>query len=82
MGINSDQWLVRKKGFYFIPRKERKIIIENLKMVDRVIFWDDKDNSACGAIDILLSELKTNQLLVFANGGDRQKNNIPEFTTV
>ena len=42
-------------------------------MVDRVIFWDDKDNSACGAIDILLSELKTNQLLVFANGGDRKK---------
>ena len=73
VGINSNQWLVRKKGFYFIPRKERKIIIENLKMVDRVIFWDDKDNSACGAIDILLSELKTNQLLVFANGGDRKK---------
>ena len=38
--------------------KERKIIIENLRMVDNVIIWDDQDNSACGAIDILLSDLK------------------------
>ena len=79
VGINSDRWLIRKKGFYFLPMKERKIIIENLRMVDKVIIWDDKDNSACGAIDILLSDLKFNQLLVFANGGDRIEKNTPEF---
>ena len=79
VGINSDQWLIRKKGFYFLPMKERKIIIENLRMVDNVIIWDDQDNSACGAIDILLSDLKFNQLLVFANGGDRIEKNTPEF---
>ena len=25
VGINSNKWLVRKKGFYFIPRNERKM---------------------------------------------------------
>ncbi len=79
-GINSDAWLIRKKGFYFLPKEERKTIIENLKMVDKVIFWDDGDNSACGAIELLLSNLNNNETIVFANGGDRLQSNIPEIS--
>ena len=29
--LNSDEWLIRKKGKYFLPFEERKIILENLK---------------------------------------------------
>ena len=79
VGINSDQWLMRKKGFCFLPKEERKTIIENLKMVDKVVFWDDIDNSACGAIKLLLSNLNENETIIFANGGDRLKSNIPEI---
>ena len=50
VGLNSDKWLIRKKGFFFLPLNERKIIIENLKMVNKIILWDDTDNSANGAI--------------------------------
>ena len=81
VGLNSDNWLIKKKGFFLLPINERKIIIQNLRMVYKVIFWNDSDNSACGAIDYLLSILNQEQKLVFANGGDRKRNNIPELET-
>ena len=34
VGVNSDEWLSRKKGQPFMPLKERITLIENLKMVD------------------------------------------------
>ena len=40
VGINSDEWLIRKKGSFFQPFNERKIIVENLKMVNKVVSWD------------------------------------------
>ena len=81
VGLNSNNWLIKKKGFFLLPINERKIIIQNLRMVYKVIFWNDSDNSACGAIDYLLSILDKEQKLVFANGGDRKRNNIPELET-
>ena len=48
-------------------------------MVDEVVSWDDSDGSAIGAINIILEKLKFNEILIFANGGDRNKNNIPEI---
>ncbi len=81
VGINSDEWLVRKKGLFFLPFDERKIIIENLKMVEKVISWDDKDNTAIGAIQIVLNQLGDNETVIFANGGDRTIGNIPEINS-
>ena len=34
VALNSDQWLINKKGKFFMPFGERKIIIENVGMVD------------------------------------------------
>lgn len=81
VGINSDEWLVRKKGLFFLPFYERKTIIENLKMVEKVISWDDKDNTAIGAIQIVLNQLGDNETVIFANGGDRTIGNIPEINS-
>ena len=81
VGINSDEWLIRKKGFFFLPFNERKVIIENLKMVEKVISWDDKDNTATGAIQIVLNQLSGNEAVIFANGGDRTIGNIPEISS-
>lgn len=78
VGLNSDEWLTRKKGLPFMPLKERKIIVQNLKMVDEVITWDDSDNTACGAIFKLKLRKSGNQI-IFCNGGDRTKENIPEM---
>ena len=50
VGINSDAWLIDKKGQAFMPFEERNTIVSNLSMVDDTLSWDDSDGSACGAI--------------------------------
>ena len=76
VGINTEEWLTRKKGQYFQSWKERAEIIRHLNMVDAVISWDDRDNSACGAIKKCL---EISERVIFCNGGDRIKSNIPEI---
>ena len=76
VGINSDDWLERKKKNKFQTWAERANIIRHLNMVDAVISWDDSDDSARGAIKKCL-ELADK--VVFCNGGDRHKENIPEI---
>jgi D-beta-D-heptose 7-phosphate kinase/D-beta-D-heptose 1-phosphate adenosyltransferase len=76
VGINTEEWLTRKKGQYFQSWKERAEIIRHLDMVDAVISWNDEDDSACGAIAKCLEIAQT---VVFANGGDRGKDNTPEI---
>lgn len=80
VGLNSDDWLTRKKGRPFMPFLERANLIENLSMVDKVISFDDRDNSACGAIYKTMAthgDIK----IIFANGGDRTNTTTPEFKT-
>ena len=78
VGLNSDAWLKRKKGKAFMTFDERKLIIENLSMVNRVIGFKDDDDTACDAIYQLI---KIDHQIIFANGGDRTKKNSPEYDT-
>ncbi len=80
VGVNSDAWLTRKKGRPFMPFEERIALIQEMEIVDKVIGFDDEDNSACQAIFHTLSthgEIK----LIFANGGDRTNTTTPEYKT-
>jgi len=78
VGVNSDAWLTRKKGTPFMPWEERATIIAALYDVDRVINFDDSDNSAKDAIKKVRA-IHPNDHIIFANGGDRTKENIPEM---
>lgn len=78
VGINSDQWLTRKKGQPFMPIVERIAIVESLKMVDHCVLYDDTDGSSMEAIKNVRA-LYPNADIIFANGGDRTKDNIPEM---
>jgi cytidyltransferase-like protein len=78
VGINSDDWLIRKKGRPFMPWTERNVIVSNLDPVDATIKFDDTDGSAVDAIH-KVKELYPNDRIIFANGGDRTKDNIPEM---
>lgn len=78
VGVNSDQWLTRKKGVAFMSIMERVEIVQNIKGVDYVIGFDDSDNTAKDAIRrVRLSYPKSP--IIFVNGGDRTKRNTPEF---
>lgn len=78
VGVNSDAWLICKKGQPFMPWEERATIVASLHDVDRVINFNDDDNSACDAIR-KVKEIYPGHEIIFANGGDRTKDNIPEM---
>ena len=80
VALNSDQWLINKKGKFFMPFNERKAIIENFADVDIVINFEDDDiGSATNAL-IKVKEMFPEDDIAFANGGDRNKGNIPEMS--
>mgnify|MGYP003141055662 CR=1 FL=1 len=70
--VNSDNWLMRKKGYIFMPFAERCEIIRGFAGVKDTIAVDDSDNTVCEA----LRRVKPDY---FANGGDRKTNNTPEM---
>jgi len=78
VGLNSDDWLSRKKGKSFLPYYEREQVLLNLKAVDNVINFADHDDTAIEAI-LKVKRFYPNAKLIFANGGDRNDENIPEI---
>jgi cytidyltransferase-like protein len=79
VGLNSDDWLVRKKGQAFMPWSERAAVVAALHVVDRVINFDDSDGSAKDAIRKARKIFPNHDKIIFANGGDRTKDNILEM---
>ena len=73
--LNNDNWLIKKKGYAFMPQKERAELLMSIRWVDDVFITkhspDTDDMSVC-------RELKKLRPDIFANGGDRKKDNIPE----
>lgn len=73
--LNNDNWLRAKKQHIFMPDEQRKEVIEALRVVDAVVLTkhgvDPEDMSVCAE----LAELRPD---IFANGGDRKLDNIPE----
>lgn len=78
VGLNSDAWLARKKGQPFMPYSERASVVFALQNVNGIILFDDSDNSSRDAIVRLRKEYPDAEI-IFANGGDRTQDNIPEM---
>jgi len=73
--LNSDDFLLRKKGFVFRPFEDRKEILENVKGVDEVIASIDEDQTVCKTLKLVKPD-------IFAKGGSRTgPENIPEADT-
>ena len=73
--LNSDAFLLRKKGFVFMPFAERKELLEGISGVDEVIASIDDDQT----VSRTLEKLKPD---IFAKGGDRsEQEHIPEVDT-
>tara|TARA_B110000003_G_scaffold89929_1_gene91990 strand:- start:2036 stop:2476 length:441 start_codon:yes stop_codon:yes gene_type:complete len=78
VALNSDEWLIKKKGKYFMPFVERKIIIENFSMVDEVLDFEDDDQGSASLALIKIKNKYPNNEIIFCNGGDRNNSNSPE----
>ncbi len=69
--LNNDQQVKLKGSIPFMKIADRKEIVESLKYVDEVFISIDKDKS----ISQSLTQVKPD---IFANGGDRHQEEIPE----
>lgn len=70
--LNSDDFLLKKKGYIFMPFNERKEILESTRYIDEVVPSIDIDNTVCKTLEKLRPD-------IFAKGGDRNEFNIPEL---
>jgi len=70
--LNSDDWLMRKKGYKFMSFEERAYIAGSIKGVAVICAVDDSDDTVC-------SGLRRFKPDYFANGGDRKQTNTPEM---
>lgn len=80
IGLNSDDWLIRKKGKPFMSFEERFAVLDQFKNILCVIGFDDSDDSASDAIR-QARQMFPKSKVIFVNGGDRTKSNIPEMVT-
>ena len=73
--LNNDNWLKKKKGYFFMPEHERMEVLKGFMAIDEVFLSlhedDPTDMSVC-------AELKVLRPHIFANGGDRVQDNVPE----
>jgi len=81
--LNTDDFLLDKKGKVFMPFDERQKILESLKPVDLVVPSIDNDETVCATLE-KLSEIReeVDAELYFCNGGDRTSGeDTPEHKT-
>lgn len=73
--LNNDNWLRKKKRHVFMPERERREVLEALRAVDRVVLTSHTEDPEDMSVARELAALKPD---VFANGGDRFADNVPE----
>jgi len=84
VGLNSDEWLTRKKGKPFMNIHERRTVLEAIRWVDEVWEFDDSDGTACDLLERVRDHYRqvlpvlSNYQIWFANGGDRNETNNAE----
>jgi len=80
VALNSDSWLEKKKGKFFMPFHERKAIVESIQFVDDVVGFEDDNKGSCINALEEIKKSYPNDDIYFANGGDRDIKNIPEMS--
>lgn len=78
VGVNSDEWLTKKKGRPFMKLKDRLSVVQNLRFVNGTVTFNDSDGTARDAIRKVRLNYPSDTI-IFANGGDRTDQNIPEM---
>lgn len=69
--LNNDAQLEAKKGSVIVSAEHRKEILESIEYIDKVLVAVDEDSTVCKTLEYLQPD-------IFANGGDRVTNNVPE----
>ena len=73
--LNNDNWLKKKKGYVFMPQKERMEIVKAIRYVDSIILTGHKPDTEDMSVSAELRKLRPH---IYGKGGDRHRGNIPE----
>ena len=77
--VNNDFQRELKGSKLFMLENERKIIVEQIKTVDKAFLSVDKDKSVSETLKKITSIYSKDYELIFANGGDRNNKTTPEI---
>ena len=77
-GVNSDDWLTRKKGKPFMKFEDRHYLVQSNQYVDLAMGFNDDDDTAINLL-YKVSQAFSDCLITFCNGGDRSDSNTPEL---
>ena len=71
--VNNNHQCVLKKGKFFMDENDRLEIVKAIKYVDEVVLSVDKDKTVCKSLELIRPN-------IFANGGDRSTDEVPEIS--
>ena len=69
--VNNNQQCVLKRGKFFMDENDRLEIVKAIKYVDEVVLSVDRDKTVCKSLELIRPN-------IFANGGDRSTDEVPE----
>jgi D-beta-D-heptose 7-phosphate kinase/D-beta-D-heptose 1-phosphate adenosyltransferase len=82
VGVNSNKWLINKKGNYFMDIQHRLYVVSSLNVVNETMEFEDDDKGSANNLLIKIRNKYSNDKIIFANGGDRSDSSkILEFQT-
>ena len=71
VGVNSNKWLIDKKGNFFMDIQHRMYVVDSLKVVNEVMKFEDDEMGSANNLLIQVRNKYPNEKIIFANGGDR-----------
>ena len=82
VGVNSNKWLINKKGNYFMDIQHRIYVVSSLNVVNETMEFEDDDKGSANNLLIKIRNKYSNDKIIFANGGDiSDSSKILEFET-
>ena len=69
--VNNNHQCILKKGKFFMDENDRLEIVKAIKYVDEVVLSVDQDKTVCKSLELIRPN-------IFANGGDRSTDEVPE----
>ena len=79
VGVNSNKWLINKKGNYFMDIQHRIYVVSSLNVVNETMEFEDDDKGSANNLLIKIRNKYSNDKIIFANGGDRNNKTTPEI---
>lgn len=77
VGVNSDDWVKRRRGQFATRFEDRCEIVAGIRGVTSAVGFDDSDDTAVALIK-MVCRLSPGARIAFGNGGDRTSTNVPE----